>query len=76
MIAMVLHTKIFLAARIGRLHNDESGVTSTEYAIMLVLVALAVVIAVPGFREGVINTFIVTGDTLDTGLNNAAVASN
>lgn len=74
MMAMMLHIKTFLAARMGRLHDDEAGVTATEYAIMLVLVSLAVVVAVPDFRNGVINTFATTQATLNSGLDKVAEA--
>ena len=52
--------------------SAESGVTATEYAIMLVLICIAVVVSVPGFRDGVINTFATTMTVLNTGLANVA----
>ncbi len=72
MITAILNTKIFLAARLGCFQGDERGVTTTEYAIMLVLVALAVVVAVPDFKDGIIATFVTTENTLNSGLQGSA----
>lgn len=72
MIAARLLTQLLVAARPTSSFDDERGVTTTEYAIMLVLVAIAVVIAVPDFRNGIIDTFTMTQDTLNTGLENAS----
>ena len=72
MIAAIVHTKSFVASRLGRLCGDERGVTTTEYAIMLVLVALAVAVSVPDFRDGIIATFVTTQNTLNSGLANAS----
>jgi Flp pilus assembly pilin Flp len=43
----------------------EKGVTTVEYAVMLALVALAVAIATPNIREGVVGIFDATKAQLD-----------
>ena len=43
--------------RLKGLKNDESGVTTVEYAVMLVLVAIAVIIAAPNISSAVIAVF-------------------
>ena len=43
--------------RLKNLSNDESGVTTVEYAAMLVLVAIAVIIASPNISSAVVAVF-------------------
>ncbi len=43
--------------RLKGLKNDQSGVTTVEYAVMLVLVAIAVIIAAPNISSSVIAVF-------------------
>lgn len=40
-----------------RFLKEESGPTAVEYALMLVLVAIAVALATPGIAQAVINVF-------------------
>lgn len=37
--------------------NDERGVTTVEYAVMLVLVAIAVIVAAPNITSAVVAVF-------------------
>lgn len=37
--------------------NDERGVTTVEYAVMLVLVAIAVIVAAPNITNAVVAVF-------------------
>ena len=43
--------------RLQGLKNDQSGVTTVEYAVMLVLVAIAVIIAAPNISSSVVAVF-------------------
>jgi Flp pilus assembly pilin Flp len=43
----------------------EKGVTTVEYAVMLALVALAVALATPNIRDGVVGIFDATKTQLD-----------
>ena len=43
--------------RLKSLKNDERGVTTVEYAVMLVLVAIAVIIAAPNISSSVVAVF-------------------
>ena len=43
--------------RLKCLKNDERGVTTVEYAVMLVLVAIAVIIAAPNISSAVVAVF-------------------
>ena len=52
-----------LPLKLGRL-SDARGVTTVEYAIMLVLIAIAVAGSAPGLRDAVVNTFNLTASTL------------
>ncbi len=47
----------YLKAQLSQLKNDERGVTTVEYAVMIGLVALAVAIAVPGISDAVLDIF-------------------
>ena len=53
-----------LVDRIRGYGKDEQGVTTVEYAVMLALVALAVALATPNIRDGVVNIFDTTATTL------------
>ena len=44
--------------------KDEKGVTTVEYAVMLALVALAVALATPNIRDGVVGIFDATSTQL------------
>ena len=46
------------------LRSGEKGVTTVEYAIMLVMVALAVAASTPGLSKHVIDIFTATADKL------------
>lgn len=72
MLTLMTHVKTFMGARLGQLRDDERGVTTVEYAIMLVLVAIAVAASTPGIKDAVINTFSTMANTLNTGLSNAS----
>ena len=53
-----------LVAQIRECGRDEKGVTTVEYAVMLALVALAVALAAPNIRDGVVNIFDTTATQL------------
>ena len=58
----------YIQAYFGTLHKDnERGVTTVEYAIMLVLVAIAVAASQPGIKNAIINTFNTTASVLNAG---------
>ncbi len=57
MLKMLTQCRIFVE-RMREYGKDERGVTTVEYAIMLVLVALAVVGAAPGVAGAVTGVFI------------------
>ena len=42
---------------LARFRNQEKGVTTVEYAIMLALVAVAVALATPGISDAVTSVF-------------------
>ncbi|HSR67194.1 MAG TPA: Flp family type IVb pilin [Acidobacteriota bacterium] len=42
---------------LARLSNDERGVTTAEYAVMLVLVAIAVATAAPNISQAITGVF-------------------
>lgn len=52
-----------------QLHNDESGATATEYLILLVLIAVAVIGLVAAFGDKVSDTFTTATDTIESDLN-------
>ncbi len=66
MFKMLMQCRIFVEQMRGRYGNAEKGVTTVEYAVMLALVALAVALAAPNIRDGVVNIF----DTTATELGN------
>ena len=55
-----------LVAQIQGFGRDEKGVTTVEYAVMLALVALAVALATPNIRDGVVGIFDATSTQLGT----------
>ncbi len=57
MLKMLTQCRIFVE-RMREYGKDERGVTTVEYAIMLVLVALAVVGAAPGVAGAVTDVFL------------------
>ncbi len=54
-----------LVAQLRGYRKDEKGVTTVEYGVMLALVALAVALAAPNIRDGVVNIFNATATTLN-----------
>ncbi len=56
MLTMLSQCRIFVE-RIKGYGSDEKGTTTVEYAIMLVLVAIAVASATPGLANAVVTTF-------------------
>jgi len=53
------------------LESDERGVTAIEYAVMLVLVAIAIILLVPGLRSSVVAVFNRISSELTLGLASA-----
>ncbi|MCZ6878037.1 MAG: Flp family type IVb pilin [Acidobacteria bacterium] len=53
-----------LVAQLRGFGKDEKGVTTVEYAVMLALVALAVALATPNIRDGVVGIFDATSTQL------------
>ncbi len=56
MLEMLTRCRIFVE-RMREYGKDEKGVTTVEYGIMLVLVAIAVATATPGLANAVITVF-------------------
>ena len=54
---MLRNIKNFLA--------DERGQASTEYAVIIGVIALALIVVLAGFREKLQNIFTETGDQLE-----------
>ena len=54
---MLEFIQFHLVNGINRLNKNEKGVTTVEYAVMLVLVAIAVAVASPNIRSAVISVF-------------------
>jgi Flp pilus assembly pilin Flp len=52
-------------AQLRGYRKDEKGVTTVEYAVMLALVALAVALATPNIRDGVVGIFDATSTQLN-----------
>jgi Flp pilus assembly pilin Flp len=52
-----LGTSLRLKALPGDLKNDERGVTAVEYAVMLVLVAIAIILGSPNISSAVLAVF-------------------
>ena len=55
----------FLRIQLARLRNEEEGVTTVEYAVMIGLVALAVALAVPGISQAVIDMFTAIANAIN-----------
>jgi Flp pilus assembly pilin Flp len=48
-----------------RFFKDERGIETSEYAIMLVLIAIALIVAITYLRTAIANAFNATADTID-----------
>ena len=66
MLTMWMQGRIFVERIRGTYGNAEKGVTTVEYAVMLALVALAVALAAPNIRDGVVSIFDATATELNT----------
>ncbi len=66
MLTMWMQGRIFVERIRGAYGNAEKGVTTVEYAVMLALVALAVALAAPNIRDGVVSIFDATATELNT----------
>lgn len=53
-----------LKQQIIRFFREEDGPTAVEYALMLVMVALAVALALPSISQAVINIFTAMANAL------------
>jgi len=51
---------------IGRFHRDERGATATEYALLVVFIALAVAVGANVLGAGVSNLFNAIGNQLSS----------
>ena len=49
-----------------RFIKDERGIETSEYAIMLVLIAIALIVAITFLRNAIANAFNATGQTIDS----------
>ena len=54
----------YLRARLGQLAKDQSGQTIVEYALIIVLIALAVLLSSPTLTEAIIQVFLDTSSLL------------
>jgi Flp pilus assembly pilin Flp len=52
-----LGTSLRLKALPADMKNDERGVTAVEYAVMLVLVAIAIILGTPSISSAVLQVF-------------------
>jgi Flp pilus assembly pilin Flp len=52
-----LGTSLRMKALAGDLRSDERGVTAVEYAVMLVLVAIVIIVGTPGISDAVMSVF-------------------
>ena len=50
-----------------RFIKDERGVETSEYALMLVFIALALILAIYALRGAIVNGFTSTADVIATG---------
>ena len=66
MLKMPIQCRTFVERMRWSYGNAEKGVTTVEYAVMLALVALAVALAAPNIRDGVVNIFDATATELTT----------
>jgi len=51
-------------ARLARLHKEEEGQTIVEYALIIVLIALAVLLASPSLTQAIVKVFQDTSSLL------------
>ena len=63
MVTILIRCRMFVDQLRG-FGRDEKGVTTVEYGVMLALVALAVALAAPNIRDGVVNIFNATATQL------------
>ena len=54
----------WLKARLAQLHKEEEGQTIVEYALIIVLIALAVLLASPSLTQAIIQVFNDTSSLL------------
>ncbi len=54
-----------LVERMRGYRKAEKGVTTVEYAVMLALVALAVALAAPNIRDGILGVFEATSTVIN-----------
>ena len=54
----------WLKAKLARLHKKEEGQTIVEYALIIVLIALAVLLASPSLTNAIIKVFEDTSSLL------------
>jgi Flp pilus assembly pilin Flp len=47
----------WLKAKLARLHKEEEGQTIVEYALIIVLVALSVLLANPSLTDAIVKVF-------------------
>ena len=47
----------WLKAKLARLHKEEEGQTIVEYALIIVLIALAVLLASPSLTDAIVKVF-------------------
>ena len=51
-------------AKLARLHKEEEGQTIVEYALIIVLIALAVLLASPSLTQAIVDVFTDTSSLL------------
>jgi pilus assembly protein Flp/PilA len=51
---------------ISRFHRDEQGATATEYALLIVFVALAIAVGAQVLGQGISNLFNAVGTQLNS----------
>jgi len=54
----------YIRARLYELHKDQSGQTIVEYALIIVLIALAVLLASPSLTSAIVQVFSETSSLL------------
>ncbi len=54
----------YLRARLAELAKDQSGQTIVEYALIIVLIALAVLLASPSLTSAIVQVFVETSSLL------------
>ncbi|HEV8129773.1 MAG TPA: Flp family type IVb pilin [Acidobacteriota bacterium] len=55
---------LMLFEYLKRLRTDERGQTVAEYAILLVLIAIAISVATPGIKDNILSVFTRLGTEL------------